>query len=102
MSLKFDTLPILNQFFVFVSTHFQTKIQTIQIDNATDLFKLECKTYFTSLGIVHRALTPIALNKMMTVSLLYKNAHQLPQLPQNHLVHPCLNLSSSSSSSSSW
>lgn len=27
MPLKFDALPILNQLFAFVSTHFQTKIR---------------------------------------------------------------------------
>ena len=55
---KSDVLAILKSFFVLVKSQFDKQIKRVRSDNGTEFFNNECKTLFTSLGIVHESSCP--------------------------------------------
>lgn len=65
MQSKLDILRILTQFFTIISTQFSSKTKSIHTDNALDLFKSECSSLFSAVGIVHQSSLSTLLNKMV-------------------------------------
>lgn len=58
MQFKSDSLQILKQFFTFISTQFDKKNQILRTDNGLEFFNNDCRSFFTSLGIVHQSSCP--------------------------------------------
>ncbi|KZV21171.1 hypothetical protein F511_24735 [Dorcoceras hygrometricum] len=58
MHLKSDVLTVIKNFLTFVTTQFNTKVQTIRTDNALDFLNSECNNLFNSLGIIHQSSCP--------------------------------------------
>lgn len=52
---KSEVTIYFKQFFNVVQNQFSTIVKSLQSDNGSEFFNLECSNLFTSLGIIHQS-----------------------------------------------
>lgn len=63
MHCKSDALQILKHFFAFILNHFGKSVQHIRTDNGHEFLSTECRTFLSSMGIIHQRSCPYTPQK---------------------------------------